>query len=302
MIEQHSYSGDYTNSYKFNGKELDEETGFYYYGARYYNPKFSIWLSVDPLAEKFPSWSPYNYTMNNPINLIDPDGRAVAAPPRNGIAQFIDNSGIYFWNIEKKSYEHYKYTDSSRKNYSFSEYYKVTSSSKVVGQATVIQNVQGEHTVTEPSLTEKIGTALKSIDKSMQAKNPHQYEGLDGMMEFADDLGKASTYVKGAGAILVVAGTVTAQPEVVAGGVSVYDMGGNMDKISTGLSIIGNSSKGDYNQVAKDVRSEIINYGIGKAVDVKIPKSDKASNAMFKYGIESTVNKIKENQKKGHNN
>ena len=52
MIEQHSYSGDYTNRYKFNGKELDEETGFYYYGARYYNPKFSIWLSVDPLARR----------------------------------------------------------------------------------------------------------------------------------------------------------------------------------------------------------------------------------------------------------
>ena len=76
MIEQHSYSGDYTNSYKFNGKELDEETGFYYYGARYYNPKFSIWLSVDPLAEKFPNASPYNYCLGNPINLVDPDGRA----------------------------------------------------------------------------------------------------------------------------------------------------------------------------------------------------------------------------------
>lgn len=76
MIEQHSYSGDYTNRYKFNGKELDEETGFYYYGARYYNPKFSIWLSVDPLAEKYPSFNPYNYTMQNPINLIDPDGQA----------------------------------------------------------------------------------------------------------------------------------------------------------------------------------------------------------------------------------
>ncbi|WP_374541771.1 RHS repeat-associated core domain-containing protein [Flavobacterium sp.] len=58
MIEQHSYSGDYTNRYKFNGKELDEETGFYYYGARYYNPKFSIWLSVDPLAEIMPYASP----------------------------------------------------------------------------------------------------------------------------------------------------------------------------------------------------------------------------------------------------
>lgn len=74
MIEQHSYSGDYTNRYKFNGKELDEETGYYYYGARYYNPRFSIWLSVDPLAEKFPNWNPYNYVMQNPINLTDPTG------------------------------------------------------------------------------------------------------------------------------------------------------------------------------------------------------------------------------------
>lgn len=74
MIEQHSYSGDYTNRYKFNGKELDEETGYYYYGARYYNPRLSLWLSVDPMALKFPNWNPYNYTMQNPINLIDPSG------------------------------------------------------------------------------------------------------------------------------------------------------------------------------------------------------------------------------------
>jgi RHS repeat-associated protein len=74
MAEQHSYSGDYTNRYKFNGKELDEETGFYYYGARYYNPKFSIWLSVDPLAEKYPGWNPYAYCYQNPINFIDPTG------------------------------------------------------------------------------------------------------------------------------------------------------------------------------------------------------------------------------------
>jgi RHS repeat-associated protein len=77
MIEQHSYTGDYTNRYKFNGKELDEETGFYYYGARYYNPKFSIWLSVDPLAEKYPNITPYAYVANNPINAIDPDGREI---------------------------------------------------------------------------------------------------------------------------------------------------------------------------------------------------------------------------------
>lgn len=46
-----------------------------YYGARYYNPRVSLWLNVDPLAEKMPSWSPYVYSFNNPIKYIDPDGR-----------------------------------------------------------------------------------------------------------------------------------------------------------------------------------------------------------------------------------
>ncbi len=61
--------------YLFNGKELDEETGLYYYGARYYNPRISLWYGVDPLAEKYPAHSPYCYTMNNPVMLVDPDGR-----------------------------------------------------------------------------------------------------------------------------------------------------------------------------------------------------------------------------------
>jgi RHS repeat-associated protein len=73
LVEEHLNSNN--SPYKFNGKELDEETGNYYYGARYYDPKFSIWLSVDPLAEKGPQYSPYNYTFNNPINFTDPDGR-----------------------------------------------------------------------------------------------------------------------------------------------------------------------------------------------------------------------------------
>src|SRR5690554_2668626 len=68
-------NGSFNNTYKFNGKELDPETGLYYYGARYYNPRTSVWLSVDPLAEKGPQYSPYNYCFNNPIFYVDPDGR-----------------------------------------------------------------------------------------------------------------------------------------------------------------------------------------------------------------------------------
>ena len=62
--------------YMFNAKEMDDNTGLYYYGARYYDPRISVWHGVDPLADQFPGYSPYNYTLNNPIRLIDPDGRA----------------------------------------------------------------------------------------------------------------------------------------------------------------------------------------------------------------------------------
>ena len=58
--------------YLFNGKELDTETGLYYYGARYYDPKVSIFLNVDPLVEE--TRTSYTYTNNNPIMLIDPTG------------------------------------------------------------------------------------------------------------------------------------------------------------------------------------------------------------------------------------
>ena len=60
--------------YKFNGKEFDEETGLYYYGARYMNPRTSLWYGVDPLAEKYPEIGGYIYCHNNPIILADPTG------------------------------------------------------------------------------------------------------------------------------------------------------------------------------------------------------------------------------------
>lgn len=60
----------------------------YYAGARYYNPKWSIWLSVDPLAEFYPNWSPYNYVLNNPVKLIDPNGMSPIQPPGGGMIYY----------------------------------------------------------------------------------------------------------------------------------------------------------------------------------------------------------------------
>ncbi len=55
-----------------------EETGYSYFGARYYSPEISVWLSVDPLASVYPSTSSYMYCLGNPIVLIDPDGRSAS--------------------------------------------------------------------------------------------------------------------------------------------------------------------------------------------------------------------------------
>ena len=78
LVDEHSSSEDMP--YKFNGKELDEETGLYYYGARYMDPKISMWLGVDPLMEKYPNVSVYCYTLDNPIRFIDPDGCETGGP------------------------------------------------------------------------------------------------------------------------------------------------------------------------------------------------------------------------------
>jgi len=62
------------STYTFSAKEKDLETGLSYFGSRYYSSDLSVWLSVDPMASKYPSLSPYVYCKNSPIVLFDPDG------------------------------------------------------------------------------------------------------------------------------------------------------------------------------------------------------------------------------------
>ena len=93
LVDEHRNS--HNTRYKYNGKEFDQETGNYYYGARYYDPKTSLWLSVDPLAEKYNEWSPYNYTLNNPVKYVDPDGNGPWKPKvnDNGSTSYVMEEG-----------------------------------------------------------------------------------------------------------------------------------------------------------------------------------------------------------------
>jgi RHS repeat-associated protein len=76
-MEQRSGAGSADRRYQFTGHEKDAVTGLTYAGARTYLTEEGIWMQVDPLAEKYPGWSPYNYSLANPLRYIDPDGRQV---------------------------------------------------------------------------------------------------------------------------------------------------------------------------------------------------------------------------------
>ena len=73
LVDEHSSSEEMP--YKFNGKEFDEETGLYYYGARYMNPVTSLWYGVDPMAEKYMTIGAYVYCVSNPIRFLDLIGK-----------------------------------------------------------------------------------------------------------------------------------------------------------------------------------------------------------------------------------
>ncbi len=94
--------------YLFNAKEFDEETGLYYYGARYYDPRLSVWISTDPKQDKYPNVSSYCYVIDNPVKLIDPDGKDsyliiwASQSDAYGHAAFgVDN---YVWSTEQNKY------------------------------------------------------------------------------------------------------------------------------------------------------------------------------------------------------
>ena len=65
----------YVERFRFTGKERDSESGYDYFGARYYSSTLPMWLSVDPLSDSYPDTSPYVYCGNNPIKFVDPDGK-----------------------------------------------------------------------------------------------------------------------------------------------------------------------------------------------------------------------------------
>jgi len=111
--------------YLFNAKELDEETGLYYYGARYYDPRVSVWYGVDKDWEKYQGISVYCFTALNPVRFIDPDGKKIIVKNENDRATILaymnsKSEGQYAF---KKSGELYLTKSKSTEDVPKSKYY-----------------------------------------------------------------------------------------------------------------------------------------------------------------------------------
>jgi RHS repeat-associated protein len=78
-----------TNRWGFSGKEKQtvRNLNFLDFGNRMYDADIGRWFVIDPLAEKYYSWSSYNYCLNNPLKFIDPDGRKVRIAYLSGTHQ-----------------------------------------------------------------------------------------------------------------------------------------------------------------------------------------------------------------------
>ncbi|MCF8332448.1 MAG: RHS repeat-associated core domain-containing protein [Bacteroidales bacterium] len=98
---------DWQTRYTFSAKEKDKNTGYHYFGARYYDSEVSVWLSVDPMSDEYPSMSPYMYTAGNPVMLVDLDGKAITdfINSKTGETQHVEDGRDQIVIVNNEDYE-----------------------------------------------------------------------------------------------------------------------------------------------------------------------------------------------------
>ena len=96
FVEERNNS--FSTNYLFNAKELDNETGVYYYGARYLDPTGAMWLSVDSVFHA--GTSPYAYCLGNPVVMVDPDGNDPLVVIAAGIGGAVNAGFAIYDNLE----------------------------------------------------------------------------------------------------------------------------------------------------------------------------------------------------------
>jgi RHS repeat-associated protein len=101
LMEGRSFDS-YKGKYKFTGKERDTESNYDYFGVRYYDSRIGRWGSEEPLLDKYRNMTPFNYSKNNPLVYVDPDGKD---PYRKYLGSFNEVLNIIQENVGKSYWE-----------------------------------------------------------------------------------------------------------------------------------------------------------------------------------------------------
>jgi RHS repeat-associated protein len=167
--------------YTFFGKERDSESGYSYFGARYYDSDISIWLSVDPMAGNTPGVFPYAYCINNLIRLIDPDGQDWYEN-ESGKVVWDDNitkksgapkGGTYIGANDKDIVKHYGFNQDRQ-------------SEKTNTKGMVLMGEEGYHGIQAETTTELSTTAITGNDKNAISSSNSQGKVFKGFNITAD--------------------------------------------------------------------------------------------------------------------
>jgi len=171
-------------------------TGFDYFGARYYSSDLSVWLSVDPLASKYPSLSPYAYVANNPIMLVDPDGKRIWITEKNG-----ENKKLLYKNGElyqrKGLFRKEKYTGNDEFAIQTKDNLNSIKSGDSKGNKMVntLENSKKNHKIKHGDENKLILTTseLKRARKGSKIASHTQVTGEDGWIDNGDNYIKSTS-------------------------------------------------------------------------------------------------------------
>ena len=164
----------------FIDKEKDKESGLGDFGVRKYDDGIGRFTSIDPLTEKMPAWSPYVYSFNSPLTLIDPDGRFPIYIHIRSFAPFKTFGLLDAWYGDNRGFSN-SVTDASSRIRQVSSYETDTRSGLTAAYGSFSRSVYGAYAYSEAYVN---GGATAPIEGG--SINTHLYGNNDAVFPYID--------------------------------------------------------------------------------------------------------------------